>query len=285
LTLQLADRSIKHPYDIVEDLLVKVDKFQFPVDFIVMDIEEDVDAPLILGRPFMKTRKVIIDVDKGKLKVCVRNGEVSFNVFKTMKHPRDKKDCFRTDVIEEECGKVKKNMGNSDVLLQVITKLAEELVELGGTEVLALADELDQAKEIMQKVENIEELGVENSLEEEKLELKVLPPHLKYSFLEGDVKKLVILSSYLTVEEERRLIDMLKRNQGAIGWQLSDLKGISPAYSMHRIHMEADFKFVTQPQRRLNPTMKEEKGAETVRSKDDIPYFRQCLGESCSDGS
>ncbi|XP_068461720.1 uncharacterized protein [Phaseolus vulgaris] len=55
MTLQLADRSIKYPHGIVEDLLVKVDKFLFPVDFVVMDIEEDVEVPLILGRPFMKT--------------------------------------------------------------------------------------------------------------------------------------------------------------------------------------------------------------------------------------
>ena len=95
MTLQLADRSIKRPYGIVEDLLVKVDKFLFPVDFVVMDIEEDVDVPLILGRPFMKTTKVIIDVDKGKLKVCVENEEVSFNVFEAMKYPKDTKSCFR----------------------------------------------------------------------------------------------------------------------------------------------------------------------------------------------
>ena len=51
---------------------MKVDKFLFLVDFVVMDIKEDVDVPLILGRPFMKTAKVIIDVDKGKLKVLYK---------------------------------------------------------------------------------------------------------------------------------------------------------------------------------------------------------------------
>jgi len=71
MTLQLVDRSIKYPHGIVEDLLVKVDKFLLPVDFVVMDIEEDVEVPLILGKPFMKNAKVIIDVDKGRLKVCV----------------------------------------------------------------------------------------------------------------------------------------------------------------------------------------------------------------------
>ena len=87
--------------------------------------------------------------------------------------------------------------------------------------------------------------------------MKALPPHLKYSFLERNAKKPVIFSSSLTVEEERRLIEVLKLNQEAIGWKLSDLKGISPAYCIHQIHMETDFKPVAQSQRRLNPNMKE----------------------------
>jgi len=149
MNLQLADRSIKRPYGIVEDLLVKVDKFLFPVDFVMMDIEEDVDVPIILERPFMKTAKVIIDVDKGKLKVCVENEEVSFNVFETMKHSKETKSCFRIDVIEEECGKRMTNLNSPDVLLQLITKPAEELVELGDIKALALANVLDQAKEVM----------------------------------------------------------------------------------------------------------------------------------------
>ena len=95
ITLQLADRSIKYPYEIVEDMIVKVDKFLFSVDFVVMDMEEDAEVPLILGRPFMKTAKVIIDVDKGKLKVCAQDEEVSFDVFEAMKHLSGVKECFR----------------------------------------------------------------------------------------------------------------------------------------------------------------------------------------------
>jgi len=152
---------------------------------------------------------------------------------------------------------VQQGLHSSDTLLQVITKPAEELIALGDTEALALANALDQAKEVMQKAGSREDLGAEKSVTEEKLGLKMLPPHLKYSFLEGDVKKPIILSSSLSVEEEGGLIEVLKLNQGVIGWQLSDLKGISQAYCMHQIHMEADFKPVAQPQRRLNPSMKE----------------------------
>ena len=67
VSLQLADRSIKHPRGIIEDVLVKVDKFIFPADFIVLHMEEDREIPLILGRPFLATCRLLIDVHQGKL--------------------------------------------------------------------------------------------------------------------------------------------------------------------------------------------------------------------------
>ena len=71
MSLQLVDRTIKYPHGVVEDVLVKVDKFMFPTDFVIMDMEEDAEVPLILGRPFMNTAKVLIDVNGGKLTVRV----------------------------------------------------------------------------------------------------------------------------------------------------------------------------------------------------------------------
>ena len=61
VTLQLADRSLKHPRGVIEDVLVKVDKFIFPADFIVLDME-DKEIPIILGRPFLATGRALIDV-------------------------------------------------------------------------------------------------------------------------------------------------------------------------------------------------------------------------------
>lgn len=57
ITLQLVDKLVKHPYGVVEDLLVKVDKLYFRVNFVIIDIEEKVEVPLILGRTFMKTTR------------------------------------------------------------------------------------------------------------------------------------------------------------------------------------------------------------------------------------
>ncbi|KAL5574298.1 hypothetical protein UlMin_023895 [Ulmus minor] len=85
VSLVMVDRSIKHPRGIVEDVLVKVGKLIFPVDFIVLDMEEDKDIPIILGRPFLATSGAIIDVRGGKLTLQVDDETVTFNVYGSMK--------------------------------------------------------------------------------------------------------------------------------------------------------------------------------------------------------
>src|SRR5262245_4867092 len=85
VTLQLSDRFITYPEGKIEDVLVKVDKFIFPADFIVLDYEADRDVPIILGRPFLATGRALIDVQKGELTMRVQDEQVTFNVFKTMK--------------------------------------------------------------------------------------------------------------------------------------------------------------------------------------------------------
>ena len=69
VTLQLADRSLKHPRGIIEDVLVKVGKFIFQADFIILDMEEDNEIPILLGRPFLATGGALIDVKKGELRL------------------------------------------------------------------------------------------------------------------------------------------------------------------------------------------------------------------------
>ncbi|XP_050887022.1 uncharacterized protein LOC127092217 [Lathyrus oleraceus] len=101
MTLQLADKSITQPSDIAEDVLVKVDFFLFPINFVVLDIEEDDDTPLILGRPFMKTARMMIYVDDGIMKVQVKDEELRFNLFETTHNQREKRVCFNLDATNE----------------------------------------------------------------------------------------------------------------------------------------------------------------------------------------
>ena len=64
MTLQMVDITMAQPERILEDVLIKIGKFIFPVDFVVIDMEEDKQIPLLLGRPFLATRAVLIDVKK-----------------------------------------------------------------------------------------------------------------------------------------------------------------------------------------------------------------------------
>ncbi|XP_039146805.1 uncharacterized protein LOC120284046 [Dioscorea cayenensis subsp. rotundata] len=62
MTLQVADSSVRRPRGVVEDVLVRVDKLIIPVDFVILDVDDDVDVPLIFGRPFLNTSGALIDV-------------------------------------------------------------------------------------------------------------------------------------------------------------------------------------------------------------------------------
>nr|GFB18453.1 retrovirus-related Pol polyprotein from transposon 17.6 [Tanacetum cinerariifolium] len=94
----------------------------------------------------------------------------------------------------------------------------------------------------------------ESSIDEPlEVELKDLPPHLGYAFLEGDDKLPVIIVKDLSVEEKTALITVLKSYKQAIAWKLSDIKGIYPEFCTHKILMEEDFEPAVQHQRRVNP--------------------------------
>ncbi|GKB58031.1 hypothetical protein Tco_0914217 [Tanacetum coccineum] len=85
------------------------------------------------------------------------------------------------------------------------------------------------------------------------VELKDLPPHLEYAFLEGDDKLPVIIAKDLKDEEKAALIEVLKSHKRAIAWKLSDIKGINPEFCTHKILMEEDYEPTVQHQRRVNP--------------------------------
>ena len=84
----------------IEDVLVKVDVFIFPADLIVLDMEEDKEIPIILGRPFLVTGKALIDVQKGELKLRVQDDEITFNVFKAMRNRIKSDACFLVETVE-----------------------------------------------------------------------------------------------------------------------------------------------------------------------------------------
>jgi len=106
MTLQLADRSIIYPTRVLEDIPIKVGKIYFPPDFVVVDIKEDSEIPILLGRPFLATMGAVINVKYGKIAFHVGDQKVEFEIANLMKGPSIFYSCCMIDVIDhrvKEC--------------------------------------------------------------------------------------------------------------------------------------------------------------------------------------
>jgi hypothetical protein len=103
MTLKLADRSTIQPVGFVEDIPVKIEGIYIPADFMVVDIEEDHDCPMILGRPFLATAGAIVDVKNGRIIFQVSNVMVGFELENVMKGPALYSCCMIKDHDVKEC--------------------------------------------------------------------------------------------------------------------------------------------------------------------------------------
>ena len=86
VTLQMANRTLAKHEGIIEDVLVKVGKFIFPTDFIILDMDEDSQAPLLLGRPFLATEGALINMQKGILTLKVGEETADFNLIRSLRN-------------------------------------------------------------------------------------------------------------------------------------------------------------------------------------------------------
>nr|GFC39206.1 reverse transcriptase domain-containing protein [Tanacetum cinerariifolium] len=128
-------------------------------------------------------------------------------------------------------------------------------------------------KKLPEKIGDPTEESKEKSFGEEppELELKELPSHLEYVFLEDFNKLPVIIAKNLKVNEREALINVLKSHKRAIAWKISDIKGIDPRFCTHKILMKDDYKPAVQSQRRVNPKIYD------VIKKEVIKLFDACM--------
>ena len=179
MTLQLADRSVKVLWGIVQDVLIKVDKFYFPVDFIDLDTElvEIIgsEIPVILGQPFLATANALINCRSGVMKISFGNMTVELNIFQIRKQPQDYDQMHQVCLIEEIIDEVIEESSIKDPLEACFTQFGEDL---------DLDKLIEQANALLETV-----LLVSNEKEEivvpdpPKKELKPLLDNLKYKFL------------------------------------------------------------------------------------------------------
>ncbi|CAN6721058.1 unnamed protein product [Malus baccata var. baccata] len=261
--LQLADRSVAYPRGIIEDLSIKVDNLYLPAEFVILDMDEDMQTPIIFGRPYMATARTLIDVEAGILTLRVQDQSVVFSLFEATKRPSDVQDCMRVDVLDNVLHAEIMPRLTFDPLLNVLHGFKNNNTE--DEEVFEYVSALESVpfhpppgwRHVFESLGEPKKLLQPSKVQPPKLELKVLPEHLKYAYLGADSSLPVIIAADLSSTEEDKLLRILRSYQDAIGWTIADIKGISPTICMHKILMEDGVKLAINAQRRLNPIMKE----------------------------
>ncbi|CAM8960103.1 unnamed protein product [Rhodiola kirilowii] len=254
LTIQLADRSCKQPEGKIEDVLVQVGKLVFPADFYVLKMENGGPtdhAPILLGRPFLKTSKMKIDCGSGMLSMEVEGEVFSFDIFRAMKHPMESEEVYALDALDDLVQEVQSEpradpleliLNGAESSYDLAEGLHKTLAHLTISEPLTPGYEVNEVKLFKSNA------FLPSVMKAPKIELKPLPGHLKYAFL-GDNNTLpVIIKSGLEAGQERSLIKVLRQHKLAIGWTLANLRGVSPAVCMHRILLEDGAKPSREPQ-------------------------------------
>ncbi|GKC57611.1 reverse transcriptase domain-containing protein, partial [Tanacetum coccineum] len=262
MILELADRLTTSLYGITEHVFVKVGKFHFLVDFVVVDYVVNPRVPLILGRPILRMACALIDVYGEELTLRVDDEAITFKVGQTSRYSyNNAKSVNRIDVIDVSC---------EEYAQEVLVFLDNST---SGNPTPSLDPILSTSFPSLTPFEgelNFEELKtIKSSIDDPlDLELKDLPSHLEYAFLEGTDKLPVIISKELKDEEKAALLKVLKSHKRAIAWKISDIKGIDPSFCTHKILMEDDFKLAVQHQRRVNPKIHEVIKKEVIKLLD-----------------
>ncbi|GJT66722.1 reverse transcriptase domain-containing protein [Tanacetum coccineum] len=272
ITLELTDRSTIHPKGVAEDVFVKVGKFYFSADFVVVDYDVDPRVPLILGRPFLRTEKDLIDVYVNFINVSCEE--------------------YAQEVLGFSDSSSSGNPTPSDPIIASSSPSFtpfedDDYYDMEG-DILYLEKLLNEDPSLTlppMKNDDLKQVDVtltKPSIEEPpELELKDLPSHLEHAFLEGTDKLPIIISKELKDEEKATFLKVLKSHKWAIAWKISNIKGIDPSFYTHKILMEDDFKPAVQHQRRVNPKIHEVIKKEVIKLLDagliypisDSPWF------------
>ncbi|GJW88846.1 reverse transcriptase domain-containing protein [Tanacetum coccineum] len=285
IILELADRSTTSPSGIVEDVFVKVGKFHFPSDFVVVDYVVDPRVPLILGRPFFRMACALIDVYGEELTLRVDDDEaitfkhaqevLGFLDSSTSSNPTPSLD----PILSTSFPSLTPFEGGDFILEEIEACLTNDSIPPGIDDAdfdpegdLLLLEKLlndDPSSPLPLKELHFEEIKtIKSSINDPpELELKDLQSYLEYAFLEGTDKLLVIISKELKEEEKTALL-ILKSHKRAIAWKISDIKGIDPSFCTHKILIEDDFKPTVQQQRRVNPKIHEVIKKEVIKLLD-----------------
>ncbi|GJV75316.1 DNA-directed DNA polymerase [Tanacetum coccineum] len=226
MSLELLDRSIQYLIGIAEDVMIKIDKFDLPIDFVILDLLEDSRIPIILGRLFLATTRVVIDVFDKKITLKVGDEQVIFDIESSMKRPNSEDDSYyNIDELDnvmanEKCELLENSHEDSFPTIGLEHMVNDVHSQHPASEnSIRHIDDLDTAYRNRQHDEFKREqlyTASANEINEKKPELKNLPSHLEYAYLNNDESSPVIISSQLSALEKKSPLHVLENRKGAI---------------------------------------------------------------------
>nr|GEY81601.1 reverse transcriptase domain-containing protein [Tanacetum cinerariifolium] len=259
-------RSVSKPIGMAKDVKVKVGMFHFPADFVVVDFKPDPRVPLILRRCFLKTGHALIDVHRGELTLRIENEAITYNLDQTSRYSAnyDQMMANKIDVTDEAYEEYSQEvLGFSYVTASgsptpsvdpIVSATSPTVSPFGDSDFLlfeeanAFIDHEQYVPSFKNKLKACEAKTIKSSVDEPpEVELKDLPLHLKYAFLEGDNKLPVIIAKELGEEEKAALIKVLKSHKRAIAWKLSNIQ-------VHCVPKKGRFTVVKNEENELIPT-------------------------------
>nr|GFA88916.1 hypothetical protein [Tanacetum cinerariifolium] len=260
MVLELVDRTISKPTGVAENVFVKVGKFYFPADFVILDFVADPRVPLILGRPFLSTAHALIDVYEGEITLrhddqsftlkCGVTPSISYNNLESLnKNSSENLTPFSASdfLLLEEADSfiaiddepISSNIDATYYDLKGDILIFEALL---NNDPESLSNQKDFFLTLHKDLKVIEPKNQSFKEEEQpEVELKELPPHLEYAFLGDNEKWPVIITKDLCSNEKTALINVLKSQKKAIASKLTDIKVIDPEFCSHKILLEEDY--------------------------------------------
>nr|GEU97656.1 reverse transcriptase domain-containing protein [Tanacetum cinerariifolium] len=229
MTLELADRYVSKPIGIAKDVSVKVGVFYFPANFVVVDFEPDPRVPLILGSPTLSD-DLIVSTTSPTLTLF---GDSDFLLF-------EEADAFlglKDDPNSLEFDPSYYDPEGDILLLEAI---------LNSKPSPSLPDHEQSMPSFKNELKACEAKTIKSSIDEPpEVKLKDLPPHLEYTFLEGDNKLPVIIAKELGDEEKSALVKVLKSHKRSIAWKLSDIQEVEKLLDAGLIYPISDSPWVS----------------------------------------
>nr|GEZ28963.1 reverse transcriptase domain-containing protein [Tanacetum cinerariifolium] len=274
MVLKLADRTISKPTGVAENIFVKVGKFYFPTDFVVLDFIADPrsltlkcsDTPSISYNNFQSLNKVDLidatceeysqevlgfsnvvanDNSTPNFKPIVSNSSPTLTPFNESDfYLEEIKDCLNNDSNLEEIKDCEFDMERDILIIEVLLNSDPE----------PYPNQKDYFPEAHNDLKLIKPKNDKSTDDEPpEVELKEMPTHLEYAFFGENNKWPVIISKDLSVNEKFTLFEVLKSRKKAIAWKLNAINGIDPEFYSHKILLKEDYTPKVQSQRRVNP--------------------------------